>query len=212
MRQKEAERSIQSIPEAEDVSFVMEPGNTAAFDAAKSPPDGRIAAFCKKSFPIILVKCLFCAEHGRQGQKTLIGIIVEKLFFHAGVHRKVDQLVIGIEEQPVFRKPSTIHGVGEGAAAASVIIEGLFQKTGARSFQQAGIDGQPVLSQLEGQGDAEKMFFEKRCAKQFVAEAGRDTKVEKIPRKKHGGKDLFLKPAAVIEPGRTDIPALDVLF
>jgi hypothetical protein len=29
------------------------------------------------------------------------------------VHRKVDQLVIGIEEQPVFRKPSTIHGVGE---------------------------------------------------------------------------------------------------
>lgn len=194
MRQKEAERSIQSIPEAEDVSFVMEPGNTAAFDDAKSPPDGRIAAFCKKSFPIILVKCLFCAEHGRQGQKTLIGIIVEKLFFHAGVHRKVDQLVIGIEEQPVFRKPSTIHGVGEGAAAASVIIEGLFQKTGARSFQQAGIDGQPVLSQLEGQGDAEKMFFEKRCAKQFVAEAGRDTKVEKIPEKSMVGKIFSSSP------------------
>lgn len=38
------------MPDAEDISFVVKPGNVADSDGAKGPSDRRIAAFCKKGF------------------------------------------------------------------------------------------------------------------------------------------------------------------
>lgn len=190
----------------------MEPGNAVAPDAAKRPSDWRIAAFCPKSLSAGRTGHLLRAEHGGEGQETLIGIVIEKLFFHTGVCGKVGQSVIGIEEQTVFRKSSVIHGVGEGAVAAPVIIEGLVEKAGRGSFQQAGIDGKPVFAQFKGQGNTEKMFFEKRSAKQFVAEAGGDSEVVEIPGKKHDREDALFKSLAVIETGGTDVPPLNAFI
>lgn len=64
------------MPDAEDISFVVKPGNVADSDGAKGPSDRRIAAFLQKEFPEIDAGALHRAEYGREGQETLIGIVI----------------------------------------------------------------------------------------------------------------------------------------
>lgn len=134
------------MADTEDISFVVQAADIADFDSMKGPPDGRIAALRKESF----VKTLFCAEYGRESQETLISIVVEKLSFHIGVGMCVDQPVVGVKEQTVFRKTSAIHGVGEGGRVAPVRVKAFGEKESRGGFQKAGIDGKSVLAQQEG--------------------------------------------------------------
>ena len=97
------------MADAESIDLIVEAGDLFEPDTAKSPPNGRIAALFAESFFQTGLSALHGAEYGREGQETLIDIIIEKLFFHARVYGKVDQLVIGIEQQTVFRKPALIH-------------------------------------------------------------------------------------------------------
>lgn len=101
------------MPDTEDVSFVMKPGNVTDSDGAKGPSDGRIAALLQKEFPEIGAGALHRAKYRREGQETLINIIAVKLLFHIGMFGKIDQSVVSVKEQAVFGKPSVIHGVSE---------------------------------------------------------------------------------------------------
>ncbi len=129
MADKKPEQPVQSMADAEGIGFVVESGNVAELYAAESALDERIMALCDKVLAEILVFFRFCAEYGREGQETLIGIVIEELFFHAGMRGKVHQLVIAVKKQAVFRKTPVLHRVRERTAVASIIIEGVRQKT-----------------------------------------------------------------------------------
>lgn len=200
------------MADAESIDLIVEAGDLFEPDTAKSPPNGRIAALFAESFFQTGLSALHGAEYGREGQETLIDIIIEKLFFHARVYGKVDQLVIGIEQQTVFRKSALIHRVGEGTAAASIIIEGFRKKTGRGGFQKAAVNGQTVFPEFKRERHLKKGLLKQAAAEDFIAEAGRDAIVEEMSGKKHNGKNLRFKLLTVIEAGGTDIPPLDVFF
>lgn len=111
--QKKTKQSIQLVPDTEDVSLVMKPGNVADSDSAEGPLDRRIVAFLQKSFFEIGAGALHRTKYRREGQETLINIIVVKLLFHIGMFGKIDQFVVSVKEQAVFSKSSVIHGVSE---------------------------------------------------------------------------------------------------
>lgn len=166
------------MPDAEDIRFVVQPRDITYSDGAEGSFDRRIKAFLPEGF-FDAALALYGAEHGREGQETLVGIIRQKLLFHTGVHGEVDQLSVSIEEQTVFRKPPTVHRVGEGTAAAPIIIEGFRENISGGCVQKAGINCQPILPQFNDPGNMEKVLFQKRSAKQLVAEAGRNAKMKK---------------------------------
>ena len=211
MCHKKAEQAVQSVADTEDVSFVMQPGDISYSDGAERPFDRRITAFFPEGFSDAAF-VFHGAKHGRESQKALVGIIIQKLFFHAGVRGEVGQSVVGVKEQTVFRKPSAIHSVGEGAAVAPIIIEGLREKVSGGSFQQAGIRGKPVLPQSDCQGDMEKMFFQKCPAKQLVTEAGGNPVMKKDAGIEQRRIDLLFQLAAVIESGAAYVLTLNFLF
>lgn len=200
------------MADAESIDLIVKAGDLFEPDTAKSPSDGRITALLAESFFKTGLSALHGAEYGREGQETLINIIIEKLFFHARVYGKVDQLVVGIEQQTVFRKPALIHRVGEGTAAASIIIEGFRKKTGRGGFQQTAVNGQAVFPKFKRKRHLKKVLLKQAAAEDFIAEAGGDTIVEEMPGKKHNGKNLRFKPLTVIEAWGADIPPLDVFF
>ena len=101
------------MADAESIDLIVEAGDLFEPDTAKSPPNGRIAALFAESFFQTGLSALHGAEYGREGQETLIGIVMEELLFHAGVRFQVDEFVVGVKKQAIFRKASAIHVVGE---------------------------------------------------------------------------------------------------
>lgn len=110
-RKKQAEQAVQTMADAEKVSLVVQAAYIPYFDRAECPSDGRISAFFEEGFFAAVV--FYGAEYGREGQETLIGIVMEELLFHAGVRFQVDEFVVGVKKQAIFRKASAIHVVGE---------------------------------------------------------------------------------------------------
>lgn len=101
------------MADAESIDLIVEAGDLFEPDTVKSPSDGRITALLAESFFKTGLSALHGAEYGREGQETLINIIVVKLLFHIGMFGKIDQSVVSVKEQAVFSKPSVIHGVSE---------------------------------------------------------------------------------------------------
>lgn len=155
------------MADAENVSFVVQAADIFYFDCPKGTPDGRISAFFKKGFFAAVV--FHGAEYGREGQETLIGIVMVELLFHTGVSFHVDEFVVGVKKQAVFRKASAIHVVGERGCVAPVKIEAFRKKESGGRFEKIRVDGQSVFAKLKGEGNTDKMSFEQRSFKQFVA-------------------------------------------
>lgn len=76
VRQKKAEQPIQPVPDTEDVGLVVKSGNVTDLDGAEGPFDRRIAALCKKGFSAAPAGCLLRAEYRREGQETLVDIVI----------------------------------------------------------------------------------------------------------------------------------------
>ncbi len=67
---------VKPVTNAENVDFVVETIYIMDSDSAKSPLDGRVAAFRKKFLFKGMHGFQLIAKYGREGQETLIGIIV----------------------------------------------------------------------------------------------------------------------------------------
>lgn len=110
------------MPDAVGECLIVETVQPADADRTEGSPNRGIAAF-REEVPAEIPACLFpLAEHGRKGQKTEIDIVVVKLLLHAWVGGQVDEVVKGVKEKMVFRKPCRLHRMSERPLAAPVII------------------------------------------------------------------------------------------
>ena len=133
-----------------------------------------------------------------------------QLPFHTGIDGEVDDGKERVKQRPVFRQAVFVHGVGEGGGTAPVMIEIFSAEIDAGGFQETDVGYQSVLADFHREGNAVKMLFEKRPAKQFVAQAGGFPVSKVVAGVNHAGVDQALKLRLFIQPCRKGSRALDL--
>lgn len=102
MFQKKAEQAIETVPDTENVAFVMQAVYAAEFDSMKCLADGRIAALFQKDLSGASKRGRHVPKDGGESQHTLIYEVIVQLFLHVRIEGEIHNLAERIEEHSVF--------------------------------------------------------------------------------------------------------------
>ncbi len=102
MFQEKAEQAIETVPDTENVAFVMQAVYAAEFDSMKCLTDRWILTLFQKDSSGACISGRHVPKDGGESQHTLIYEVIVQLFLHVRIEGEIHNLAERIEERPVF--------------------------------------------------------------------------------------------------------------